>query len=86
MWKTSVGCLPFTRFEWGGKFRGVTTVFLGGYIIHTITGAMITSARNHGVMHTFVVMCHPSFAKVHPFFSTSPAPQLDALTLFLIVT
>ena len=34
----------------------------------------------------FVGMFHPSLAKVHPFFSIYPAPQLDALTLLLIVT
>ena len=40
-----------------------------------------TSASDHRVIPTLVFMCHPFFAKCHPF-SASPAPRLDALTTY----
>ena len=46
----------------------------------------ITSATQPGVIHTFMVMCYPFFVTFHPVFSSSPVPQLDPPTLFLIVT
>ena len=39
-------------------------------------------SSDHGVIHTFVVMCHPFFVTFHPFSSTPPAPILDSLTFF----
>ena len=41
-----------------------------------------SSLSGPGVIHTFVVICHPCFVTYHPFSSTSPAPILDSLTFF----
>ena len=46
--------------------------------------SVLTSASRHGVIHTFMVMCHPCFVTCHPFSSTSPAPILDSLTFFFL--
>ena len=35
-----------------------------------------SSASDHGVIHTFVVMCHPLFVTFHPFLLLHPRQHL----------
>jgi len=38
--------------------------------------SLTSSATRHGVIHTFMVMCHPCFVTCQTFSFTSPAPYL----------
>ena len=47
------------------------------YIVFAMKGTYLC-----GVMHTFVVMCHPSFAKVHLFFNLTRPPTWCSNSVF----
>ena len=45
-----------------------------------------TSASDHGVIHTFVVMCYPCFVTCYPFFFYVIRANAYSLTFFLSLT
>ena len=68
----------------GGKFIILAVWFvLWAMLMSSLIGYLSNPARGDSHFHGHVL---PIFCNISPFFSSSPVPQLDPPTLFLIVT